>query len=113
MKLNEFHRVNIARQHEAFAPPHSLTALVVCCQEEVDAKFQQAVLTQATPGPRDLKVIYSPLHGVGATAVIPVLAADGFQEVEVFGPHAQPDGDFPNVPGHVSNPENPKAASVS
>jgi phosphoglucomutase/phosphomannomutase len=79
---------------------------IVRCQEEVDAKFQAAVLTQATPGPRDLKVIYSPLHGVGATAVIPVLAADGFKEVEVFGPHAQPDGDFPNVPGHVANPEN-------
>ena len=25
----------------------------------------------------------------------------------MFGPHAKPDGDFPNVPGHVSNPENP------
>ena len=33
--LNEFHRINIARQHEAFAPPHNLTALVVCVQEEV------------------------------------------------------------------------------
>lgn len=33
--LNDFHRVNIARQHEAFAPPHPLTALVVCVQEEV------------------------------------------------------------------------------
>jgi phosphoglucomutase/phosphomannomutase len=79
---------------------------IVVCQDEVDAKFQEAVLTQATPGPRDLKVIYSPLHGVGTTAVIPVLAADGFNDVEIFGPHAQPDGDFPNVPGHVANPEN-------
>ena len=35
MKLNEFHRANIARQHEAFAPAHPLTALVVCVQEEV------------------------------------------------------------------------------
>ena len=25
----------------------------------------------------------------------------------VFGPHSKPDGDFPNVPGHVANPENP------
>ena len=81
---------------------------IVFCQDEVDAKFQQAVLTQATPGPRKLKVIYSPLHGVGATAVMPVLAADGFNDVEVFGPHAKPDGDFPNVPGHVANPENPQ-----
>ena len=53
-------------------------------------------------------MIYSPLHGVGATAVCPVLAADGFNDVEVFGPHAKPDGDFPNVPGHVANPENPQ-----
>ena len=27
--------------------------------------------------------------------------------MEVFGPHAAPDPDFTNVPGHVSNPENP------
>jgi NTP pyrophosphatase (non-canonical NTP hydrolase) len=33
--LNEFHAQNVARQHEAFAPAHSLTALVVCVQEEV------------------------------------------------------------------------------
>jgi NTP pyrophosphatase (non-canonical NTP hydrolase) len=34
--LNDFHRRNIERQHdEAFAPAHSLTALVVCVQEEV------------------------------------------------------------------------------
>jgi phosphoglucomutase/phosphomannomutase len=79
---------------------------IVCCQAEVDAKFQAAVLTQSNPGPRELKVIYSPLHGVGTTAVIPVLATDGFANVEVFGPHSKPDGDFPNVPGHVANPEN-------
>jgi phosphoglucomutase/phosphomannomutase len=34
--------------------------------------------------------------------------ADGFNDVELFGPHATPDGDFPNVPGHVANPENPQ-----
>jgi NTP pyrophosphatase (non-canonical NTP hydrolase) len=33
--LNDFHRVNFERQHDAFAPAHSLTALVVCVQEEV------------------------------------------------------------------------------
>ena len=33
--LNAFHACNDRRQHEAFAPPHSLTALVVCVQEEV------------------------------------------------------------------------------
>jgi len=76
------------------------------CQEEVDAAFIAAVLRQSTGGPRELKIIYSPLHGVGASAVCPVLDAAGFKDVEIFGPHAAPDPDFSNVPGHVANPEN-------
>lgn len=35
MKLNDFHKKNWERMHEAFAPPHGLHALVVCVQEEV------------------------------------------------------------------------------
>ncbi|NLX96841.1 MAG: phospho-sugar mutase [Rhodopirellula sp.] len=81
---------------------------VVYCQEEVDRAFFEAVVAQSRPGPRDLKIIYSPLHGVGASAVMPALEAAGFKDVELFGPHAEPSGDFPNVPGHVSNPENPR-----
>jgi phosphoglucomutase/phosphomannomutase len=81
---------------------------IVACQDEVDREFLAAVLALSTPGPRDLKVVYSPLHGVGLTAVTPVLERAGFNSVEVFSQHAKPDGDFPNVPGHVANPENPE-----
>lgn len=77
------------------------------CQDEMDARYRQAVLAQGFAGPRNLKLVYSPLHGVGLTSVLPVLQADGFAEVDVFAPHATPDGDFPNVPDHVANPENP------
>ena len=80
---------------------------IVYCQEEVDAAFIDAVLVQAIPGPRQLKILYTPLHGVGATAVVPALEGDGFADVEVFAPHADPDPEFPNVPDHVANPENP------
>lgn len=77
------------------------------CKEEVDEAFLSAVQAQAFPGgPRDVKIIYSPLHGVGGTAALPALRRDGFTDVELFAPHAKPDGDFPNVPDHVSNPEN-------
>ncbi len=79
---------------------------VVYCQEEVDAAFLDAVAAQVLPGPRKVKVLYSPLHGVGSTAVLPVLAKAGFETVDQYGPHAEPSGDFPNVPGHVANPEN-------
>ncbi|MCA9199665.1 MAG: phospho-sugar mutase [Planctomycetales bacterium] len=79
---------------------------VVLCKDEVDAAFLAAVKQQQFAGPRDVKIIYSPLHGVGATAVCPALEADRFQNVEVYADHATPDGDFPNVPKHVANPEN-------
>src|SRR3989304_5669439 len=79
---------------------------ILYCQQEIDASFVAAVLKQSIEGPRDLKIIYSPLHGVGESAVCPVLKQAGFSNVEVFAPHATPDGDFPNVPNHVANPEN-------
>jgi phosphoglucomutase len=74
--------------------------------EEIDQKYLQAAGKFAWPGSRDVKVLYSPLHGVGGFAVLPLLKAAGFQHVELYGPHSEPDGNFPNVPGHVSNPEN-------
>ena len=77
------------------------------CQDEVDKAFIDAVLKQQRPGPRDIKILYSPLHGVGATCVVPALERAGFSQVELFGPTSFPDPDFPNVPNHVSNPENP------
>lgn len=80
---------------------------VLFIEEEVDAAFVAAVLQQSAPGPRGISILYSPLHGVGATAVVPVLRGAGFEKLRVFGPHEKPDGDFPNVPGHVANPEVP------
>jgi phosphoglucomutase/phosphomannomutase len=77
------------------------------CQQEVDAEYLRNVRLQSLPGPRQLKIVYSPMHGVGASSVMPVLASAGFSDVELFGPHADPNGDFPNIPEHVANPENP------
>ncbi len=85
---------------------HVDSGAIEMCSEEVDKAFREAVAAQSHPGPRELKILYSPLHGVGRTAVEPALAAAGFTDVEVYGPHAEPSGDFPNVPKHVSNPEN-------
>ena len=81
MNTQEIHRADFDKMLAA--------GKIELCQDEMDVKFQQAVMTQASPGPRNLKVIYSPLHGVGATCVIPVLKADGFTDVELFGPHSQ------------------------
>jgi phosphomannomutase len=81
---------------------------IVICTEEVDSAYLDAVQAQSFAGPRDLKILFSPLHGVATSAVVPTLQADGFDEVEVYPPHAEPSGDFPNVPNHSANPENPE-----
>ena len=74
--------------------------------KEIDRDYLAAAVKYAWPGSRDVRIMYSPLHGVGGFAVLPLLKAAGFDEVLEYEPHATPDGDFPNVPGHVSNPEN-------
>lgn len=79
----------------------------IACQEEVDAAYVRAVASLAQGSERGLHVLYSPMHGVGASSVLKVLHAAGFDHVELFGPHAEPNGGFPNVPGNVANPENP------
>jgi phosphomannomutase len=81
---------------------------VEVCTAEVDAAYLDAASKWSFAGPRDLKVLYSPLHGVGTPPTLGLLERAGFKDVEVYAEHAQPSGDFPNVPGHVSNPENAK-----
>ena len=49
--------------------------------DEIDRSYFDAVAACAFEGPRDAKILYSPLHGVGAAAVIPVLERDGFDNV--------------------------------
>jgi phosphomannomutase len=98
--------MNVAEIEQADFAPAVADGRIVFCKDEVDAAFIEQLKAQRFAGPRDAKIIYSPLHGVGESAVLPVLTADGFADVEVFEPHRERSGDFPNVPGHVSNPEN-------
>jgi phosphoglucomutase/phosphomannomutase len=74
-------------------------------REETDKALMEEHLKVSFDGPRDLKVIFSPLHGVGEFNVKSLLETVGFNDLEIYGPHREPSGDFPNVPGHVSNPE--------
>jgi phosphoglucomutase/phosphomannomutase len=98
MNIEEIKKTNFASALKA--------GQIFICKEEIDRAFIANVVAHSSPGPRDLKIIYSPLHGVGEFAAVPALKAAGFADIEIFASHREPDGDFPNVPGHVSNPEN-------
>ncbi len=72
---------------------------------EVDAAYQDA-LTRVTLTPsRDVRIVYTPLHGTGGVAALPALKRAGFREVHVVAEQSFPDGNFPNVENHKPNPE--------
>lgn len=56
---------------------------------------------------RDMKIVYTPLHGTGNVPVRRVLRELGFKEVYVEEEQKVPDGSFPTV--SYPNPEDPKA----
>ena len=73
--------------------------------DAIDEEYVQAVTRLQLGNDRAIRVIYTPLHGVGETSVFRVLQAAGFGDVAIFEPHRSPDGDFPNVPDRLPNPE--------
>jgi NTP pyrophosphatase (non-canonical NTP hydrolase) len=56
MNLNHFHSQNVRRQREAFAPPHSITALAACVQEEVGELAEAVEAARPVLAPLLLKV---------------------------------------------------------
>jgi phosphoglucomutase/phosphomannomutase len=72
---------------------------------DVDEAYVRTVARMSLSSARDIKVLYTPLHGVGETSVYRVLEEAGFEAVEIFAPQRAPDGNFPNVPDHLPNPE--------
>lgn len=74
---------------------------------EVDAAYGDAVCALSLSSIRDVPALYTPLHGVGESSVYRVIQQLGFRDVDLFEPQRALDGDFPNVPDHLPNPERP------
>jgi phosphoglucomutase len=59
---------------------------------------------------KDLKIVYTPIHGTGITLVPQVLKTFGFTNVTIVEEQAIPDGNFPTVV--YPNPEESEAMSI-
>ena len=59
---------------------------------------------------KDLKIVYTPIHGTGITMVPQVLKAYGFENIHIVEEQATPDGNFPTVV--YPNPEESEAMSL-
>ena len=60
---------------------------------------------------KDLKIVYTPLHGTGNTIAERLLNELGFKNVYVVPEQAKPDGNFPTV--YYPNPEDKKAFKLA
>ncbi len=79
--------------------------------EEVVDRYLDTVAGLAADGPRDLRLVYTPLHGVGNDAVLQVLETAGFEAPHVVPAQAEPDPAFPTVA--FPNPEEPGAMDLA
>lgn len=59
---------------------------------------------------KDLKIVYTPIHGTGIKLVPGVLKAFGFENLTIVQEQATPDGNFPTVVN--PNPEEKEAMSI-
>lgn len=80
--------------------------------DEVLTDYLQQVAALADPsGPRDLRIVLTPLHGVGGAVAERVLRSAGFTDVHVVPEQAEPDPRFPTVA--FPNPEEPGAIDLA
>ena len=91
-----------------------LDGSIVLVGARLDESYLTSVVSQeVSPECRDLRIVYTPMHGVGETSVAAALKLAGFDRLNVLASQRTPDGDFPNVPGHVSNPEIPQTLAAA
>ncbi|MGI5339690.1 phospho-sugar mutase [Streptomyces sp. CA-181903] len=76
---------------------------------EAYLKRTDAVLTEGSA--RDVRVVYTPMHGVGRTVLTAAFARAGFPAPVVVAEQAEPDPDFPTVA--FPNPEEPGAMDLA
>ncbi|WP_445154932.1 phospho-sugar mutase [Arthrobacter sp. Hor0625] len=107
----------IAAEIDAVGPLETITLATdgwTVLEASIAADYRAAVAALADPGhfpARDLKIVLTPMHGVGGETAVAVLEAAGFADVTLVAEQADPDPDFPTV--NFPNPEEPGALDLA
>jgi phosphomannomutase len=79
--------------------------------EQIVDSYVREVAALAGPGPREIRIVHTAMHGVGTEIVTKVLGAAGFPPLIQVPAQAGPDPDFPTVA--FPNPEEPGALDLA
>ncbi len=83
--------------------------LIRTIDRDLDAGYIAVLADLSLSGARDIRVVYTPLHGVGMTSIAAALEKLGYQDVHYVEEQVKPDGTFPTLAGGIANPERPEA----
>lgn len=107
------HDKNVIKEVEAITSVNEVkweggSANITLIGKEMDEAYMDmvkelSVYPDVIEKQKDLKIVYTPIHGTGITLVPEVLKRFGFTNVTVVDEQATPDGDFPTV--NYPNPE--------
>ena len=91
-------------------------ALIEIISDEIDEQYLETITNNCInpdviTKQRDLKIVFTPIHGTGITLVPRALAKLGFENVHIVAEQAEPNGDFPTVV--YPNPEEQEAMSMA
>ena len=111
--INEVNNVTSFSEIKSISKEDALNkGLLVYIGEEVDKVYIEEVKALTIrkelvkEKAKDLKVIYTPIHGSGNVPVRRILNELGYENVEIVKEQELPDGNFPTAP--YPNPEDPK-----
>jgi phosphomannomutase len=103
-------RIDEVAKHSLDDVPRS-PSYVVLGEELMDAYVERIASWVPPDAPRELRWVYTPLHGVGGSLVERVVEACGFPPAQVVPEQAKPDPEFPTVA--FPNPEEPGAIDLA
>jgi phosphomannomutase len=103
-------RIDEIAKHNLDDVPRS-RSYAVLGTELVDAYVDRIASRVPRDAPRQLRWVYTPLHGVGGALVDQVVGACRFPPAEVIAEQAEPDPKFPTVA--FPNPEEPGAIDLA
>ena len=112
LSIKDFSLIKTINKNEAIE-----AGLLNYVGEEIDDAFINALKSSCLnpeiikKEAKNVKIVYTPLHGAGNLPVQRILKELGFENIYVVPEQEKPDGDFPTV--SYPNPEDPKAFELA
>lgn len=112
MVMDEVSKITSVDDVKFTAKPENITYI----GEEIDKDYLDKITSlsvspEAIKRQKDLKIVYSPIHGTGITLVPAALERFGFENVILVEEQTTPDGNFPTV--IYPNPEEKEALTLA